>query len=225
MQADLLHDRVAAGRALGRELIAEGLVPRVPAEWIVLALPRGGVPVAAEVARALKVPIDLLIVRKLGHPRQSELAMGALAAGGTPVLNAEIAQDVAGPAFERVVALERAEIDRRERVYRGGRPALQLRDKRVVLVDDGVATGATMSAAIAAVRAAHPASIFLAVPVAPADSLRRLARQVDEVVCLLTPEPFVAIGNWYREFAQLDDESVRAILEECWLEERSRGLG
>jgi len=164
-------------------------------------------------------------VRKLGHPRQSELAMGALAAGGTPVLNAELAQDVAGPAFEQVVALERAEIDRRERVYRGGRPALQLRDKRVVLVDDGVATGATMSAAIAAVRAAHPASIFLAVPVAPADSLRRLAGQVDEVVCLFTPEPFVAIGNWYRQFAQLDDESVRAILEECWLEERSRGLG
>ena len=225
MHGDLLHDRVAAGRALGRELIAEGLVPRAPAEWIVLALPRGGVPVAAEVARALKVPIDLIIVRKLGHPHQSELAMGALAEGDTRVVNAEIAQDVESAAFERVVARERAEIERRERVYRGGRPAPHLQDKRVVLVDDGVATGATMSAAIAAVRSRHPASIFVAVPVAPADTLRRLAKQADEVVCLFTPEPFVAIGNWYRQFAQLDDESVRAILEECWLEERSRGTG
>ncbi len=210
---DLLHDRVAAGRALGRELIAEGFVPRVPEEWIVLALPRGGVPVAAEVARALKVPIDLLIVRKLGHPRRAELAMGALAGGDNRVVNAEIAQGVERIEFERVVERERTELERRERVYRGGRPAPELRGKRVVLVDDGMATGATMSAAIGAVRSAQPSSIFVAVPVASAESLSRIAQQADEVVCLVTPEPFEAVGTWYREFGQLDDESVRATLD------------
>ena len=210
---DLLHDRVAAGRALGRELIAEGFVPRVAEEWIVLALPRGGVPVAAEVARALKVPIDLLIVRKLGHPRRAELAMGALAGGDNRVVNAEIAQGVERIEFERVVERERTELERRERVYRGGRPAPELRGKRVVLVDDGMATGATMSAAIGAVRSAQPSSIFVAVPVASAESLSRIAQQADEVVCLVTPEPFEAVGTWYREFGQLDDESVRATLD------------
>ena len=170
-------DRIAAGRQLGRELLAEGLVTHQDDDTVVLGLPRGGVPVAAEVARVLGAPLDVLVVRKLGHPHQPELAMGALAPDDARVLNAEIAAAVSSDAFERVVQQERAELERRQQRYRGPAPLPLLRRKRVVLVDDGVATGATMRAAIASVRKQSPARIIVAVPVGPADSLAQLARE------------------------------------------------
>ena len=205
-------DRLAAGRQLGRELIAEGLVAHRDDETVVLALPRGGVPVAAEVARALGVPMDVLVVRKLGHPHQPELAMGALAPDDARVLNAEIAAAVSSDAFERVVQRERSELERRQQRYRGSAPLPSLRRKRVVLVDDGVATGATMRAAIASVRKQAPSRIIVAVPVGPADSLAQLAREADDVVCLSTPDHFGAISLWYDDFTQVQDDAVTAAL-------------
>jgi putative phosphoribosyl transferase len=212
-------DRSEAGRALARELAVEfgdGRHPGAVQDVVVLGLPRGGVPVAAEVARALGAPLDLMIVRKLGHPLQPELAMGAIASGDVQVLNDEIAADVDPAAFERVLARERAELQRRERLYRGDRPQPALEGRRVVLVDDGLATGATMRAAAKAVAARHPARVIVAVPVGAADSLAHLADEVDDVVCLATPEPFIAIGLWYRDFSQVSDDEVRAILASHW---------
>ncbi|HKI98397.1 MAG TPA: phosphoribosyltransferase [bacterium] len=207
-----LADRRQAGR-----LLAEALGHlRGRTDLVVLALPRGGVPVAVEVALALHATLDVLIVRKLGVPGQEELAMGALAYGGVRVLNEDVVSHLGlrPETIEAAAARELPELERRERAYRGGRPRPELHGRCVVLVDDGLATGSTMEAAIRAVRQLGPARLLVAVPVAPGDTVRRLRRLVDELVCLAEPEPFFSIGQWYRDFAQVDDTTVQALLAE-----------
>lgn len=202
-------DRADAGRRLAE------ILPHLRGKSaIVLGLPRGGLPVAYEVAHALHASLDVLNVRKLGVPWQEELAMGALATGGVRVLNNEIimATGVTKTALEEATALQRLEVDRRERLYRGGRPAPDLRGKTVILVDDGIATGATVRAAISVVRAQKRARVVLAVPVAQASVAAELEREVDELVCVFRPGDLYAIGVWYDHFPQLTDEDVRTIL-------------
>jgi putative phosphoribosyl transferase len=186
----------------------------------VLALPRGGVPVAAEIAAALGAELDLMIVRKLGAPGQTELAMGAIASGGVRVLNRDVIASlgIKETAIEEVARREQQELERREHAYRGERPRPAIEGHCVILVDDGIATGATMRAGIEALRRLKPAKIVVAVPVAPPDTVARLRNVADEVVCLATPEPFWAIGQWYVEFPQLSDETVRQALAEAWKE-------
>jgi putative phosphoribosyl transferase len=216
MKRDLLPfpDRDAAGRALAKALQAY----RDRNDVLVLALPRGGVPVAAEVAAALGAELDLLIVRKLGAPGQPELAMGAIASGGVRVLNRDVIASlgIKEHAIEEVARREQQEIERREQAYRGARPRPAIEGRCVILVDDGVATGATMRAGIEALRRLKPAKIVVAVPVAPPDTVARLRSVADDVVCLATPEVFWAIGQWYVEFSQLTDESVSERLEQAW---------
>ncbi|HEY8206314.1 MAG TPA: phosphoribosyltransferase family protein [Myxococcaceae bacterium] len=186
-------------------------------EVVVLALPRGGVPVGAEVARHLAAPLDVMVVRKLGVPGHRELAMGALASGGVRVLNEDLLMELGIPEWviEEAVAREAPELERRERAYRGGRPPLEVEGRTVILVDDGVATGASMRAAVAALRQRGPKRLVVAVPVA-AEAIREgLAREVDEMVCVRTPEPFLAVGLWYEDFSETTDEEVRAALEEA----------
>ncbi len=204
-------DRASAGRALARKL--EHLRDR---NVIVLGLPRGGMPVAYEVARALGAPLDLLNVRKLGVPWQEELAMGALGAGGVRVLNDDIIMSlgITRESLDDATAMEQVELDRRERVYRGGRPAPSLRGRTVLLVDDGIATGATVRAAIKVVRAQGPEAIVLAVPVVQQTVAAELARDVDELVAVETPGDLIAIGVWYDRFPQLTDDEVRRTLED-----------
>jgi putative phosphoribosyl transferase len=209
------RDRIEAGRLLASRLDRHAL-----ADPIVLALPRGGVPVATEVARALDAPLDVLIVRKLGFPGHRELAVGAIASGGARALNPEVAALVHPRELERIERRERAELERRERVYRGDRPLPALAGRTVILVDDGLATGATMRAAVAATRSRHPARIVVAVPVAPPDTVAVLRDEADEVVCPLSPEPFQAIGLWYDDFSQVEDDEVRELLEAAWRGER-----
>jgi putative phosphoribosyl transferase len=181
---------------------------------IVVALPRGGVPVAFEVAKALNVPLDVCIVRKLGVPHHKELAMGAIAAGGVRVLNYDVVSwlGISSKTIDEVAAKELRELQRRDRVYRGERPPLDVRNRTVILIDDGIATGSTMRAAIAILRQQQPQRIIVAVPVAPLETYRELQAEVDEVVCLLTPEPMNAIGLWYENFSQTTDEEVRELL-------------
>jgi putative phosphoribosyl transferase len=218
MKRDLLpfHDRNEAGRALARALTAY----RNRKDVLVLALPRGGVPVAAEIAAALGAELDLMIVRKLGAPGQTELAMGAIASGGVRVLNRDVIASlgIKETAIEEVARREQQELERREHAYRGERPRPAIEGHCVILVDDGIATGATMRAGIEALRRLKPAKIVVAVPVAPPDTVARLRNVADEVVCLATPEPFWAIGQWYVEFPQLSDETVRQALAEAWKE-------
>ncbi len=185
---------------------------------IILALPRGGVPVACEVADALQVPLDLMLVRKLGTPGQEELAMGAIGQGGIRVLNRDVVQAlrISDDVITAVEQRERRELDRRQQAYRGSRPPPQLRGKRVILIDDGLATGATMRSAVQAVRAQAPARIVVAVPLAPAETVDVLRGEADEVVCLATPEPFMAIGRWYHEFPQTSDAEVKGLLARAW---------
>jgi len=207
----LFRDRREAGRRLG-DLFARRTDLREP---VVLALPRGGVPVGFEIARALRAPLDVLIVRKLGHPGQPELAMGAIASGGVRVMNPDVVSEAPVPDAEldAVVLQETRELERRERAYRGERPPIDVRGRTVVLADDGVATGSSMLAAIRALRVSGPESVVAAVPVAPQDTVTRLEREADEVVCLASPEPFYAISVWYQSFPQLDDSEVRDILD------------
>lgn len=209
-----LPNRLEAGRALGRALHAY----RGRNDVLVLALPRGGVPVACELAEALGAPVDLVIVRKLGTPGQEELAMGAIASGGVRVLNQDVIASlgITEHALSQVEARESREIERREHAYRGNRPRPAVEGRCVILVDDGVATGATMRAAIAALRQQKPARIVVAVPVAPPDTVETLKTEADEVACLATPEPFWAIGRWYVEFPQLADAEVREQLARAW---------
>lgn len=182
---------------------------------IVLALPRGGVPVAFEIARTLHLPLDVFIVRKLGVPGHSELAMGALAAGDIIFYNEDIVQSLHIPdaMIERVIAEERQELERRETVYRGGRPFPDLTAKIVILVDDGIATGATMRAAIAALRALNVKRLVVAVPVAQFELTQTLIPIVDELVCPLKPVEFYAVGNWYVNFSQTEDDEVHTLLQ------------
>lgn len=205
------RDREAAGRALAALLSA--YVAR--SGTIVLALPRGGVPVAFEVARALGAPLDLMLARKLGAPDQQELALGAIAEGGALALNDELIAEIGiAPAeLEQIAARETAEIVRQARVYRGERAAPSLRGQTVILVDDGLATGATMRAAIAATRAQGPKRVVVAAPVAAKETVEQLAHLADEVVVAQTPEPLGAIGLWYEDFRPVGDSEVRRLLE------------
>jgi putative phosphoribosyl transferase len=204
------RDRAHAGRLLAARLRRHAGRPDV----VVLGLPRGGVPVAAEVAERLRVPLDVFLVRKLGVPGHEELAMGAIATGGVRVLNEAVlaAAGVSGEDVAAATAREREELRRRERAYRDDRPPPDLRGRTVVLVDDGLATGATMRAAAAAARRQQAACVIVAVPVAAPDTCRELRAEADEVVCLATPEPFYAVGLWYERFAPTTDDEVRRLL-------------
>jgi predicted phosphoribosyltransferase len=204
------RDRRDAGQQLALQLDP----PSDPEAVIVLALPRGGVPVAYEVARTLAAPLDVFLVRKLGVPGREELALGAIASGGVRVLNDEVIAglDLAPSVVDAVTARETAELQRRERLYREGRSPLRLEGRHIILVDDGVATGASASAAIAALRQHVVKAITFAVPVGPQSTITWLAAQVDEMVCLLMPEPFFAVGTWYRDFGETTDEQVRQFL-------------
>ncbi len=185
------------------------------ADAIVLALPRGGVPVGAGVANALGATLDVFVVRKLGVPWQEELAMGAIASGGVRVMNDEVLAMVRIPpaAIEEVAARERRELERREREYRGDRPPLDVRGRTAVVVDDGLATGSTMRAAVEALKKMGPQRVVVAVPVAARSTCDLLRRQADEVICLRTPEPFEAVGLWYEDFTQTTDAEVSALLD------------
>ena len=207
-----IQDRKAAGRALA-ELLADRYRHQ---DVIVLALPRGGVPVAFEIAKALDAPLDVLNIRKLGVPFQPELAMGAIASGGIRVMNSEVIRlaRVDREIIEEVISIESRELDRRERLYRGDRARPALTHRCVIIVDDGAATGATMDAAIQAARQLGPARIVLALPVAPPEIVAMLEEDADEVVCLATPAPFFAIAPWYRDFRQVTDDEVRALLRQ-----------
>lgn len=184
---------------------------------VVFALPRGGVPVASEVALALNAPLDIFLVRKLGLPGHEELAIGAIATGGVRVLNEEIihALNIPEEVIDLVAQQELKELERRERSYRGDRPALDVWNKTVILIDDGLATGASMRAAVLGVRAQNPARIVIAVPTAPPESCNALEFQVDEIVCSITPKPFLGVGKWYEDFSQITDEQVHVLLEEA----------
>lgn len=205
------QNRVDAGQRLSQQLLSYANCPDV----LVLGLPRGGVPVAAEVAKALNAPLDICLVRKLGVPDQPELAMGAIANNGVRVLNPEVLQwrGISPADIERVTQQEQVELDRRNRLYRGDRQPPDLQGRCVILVDDGVATGSTMRAAIATLEPQKPEYIVVATPVAPAATCEALKSLVNEVVCLLTPDSFYAIGNWYEDFTQTTDVEVRRLLE------------
>jgi len=207
------RDRREAG-----QLLADHLKPYANQEDVlVLALPRGGVPVAYEVARALHAPLDVFVVRKLGVPGFPELAMGAIATGGVRVLNEETVQGLGIPEEEidLVAAEEQQELEARDRNYRGDRSAPNVRNRTIILVDDGLATGSTMRAAIAALRRQNPARIVVAVPVGAAETCRALQAEADEVVCVSTPESFYAVGLWYDDFSQTTDGEVRDLLEQA----------
>ncbi|HSP16567.1 MAG TPA: phosphoribosyltransferase [Thermoanaerobaculia bacterium] len=199
----------------GRRLASALLHYRQKPNTIVIGLPRGGVVTAAEVAEALDLPLDVLVIRKLGTPGQEELAMGAVGPGGARVLNLDVVRSlhVSMNAIEEETRREQKELDRREHLFRGEHPPINFTGKTVILVDDGLATGSTMEAAIAVVRRRDAARVVLAVPVAPDDTCRRLENQVDELVCLETPEPFMAVGCWYEDFAQVEDDEVTRILQ------------
>jgi putative phosphoribosyl transferase len=203
-------NRTQAGRLLAKKLAKyarrEGVV--------VLGIPRGGVPVAFHVAQALHVPLDVFICRKLGVPGQEELALGAVATGGVRVLNDVVVGLLGMPQekIEKIAAVQQQELERRERLYRGERPPLEVRDQTVILVDDGVATGSSMLAAINALRRLKPARIVVAVPVAPLSTYRRLTLEADEVICVDTPEEFYALGQFYADFSQTTDEEVCELL-------------
>jgi len=208
---DRFVDRTEAGK-----LLAAGLTHYAGRQdTIVLALPRGGVPVAFEIARALSALLDVFLVRKLGLPGQEELAMGAIATGGVRVLNRDVVAYLNIPqrTIDTVARQEQQELDRRERLYRGDRPAPELRGVTVILVDDGLATGSTMRAAIAALKKLEPGRIVVAVPVAPPSAVEELKQEVDEVVCIFTPEPFDGVGRWYQDFSQTTDQEVRDLLK------------
>lgn len=204
------RDRVHAGKVLAAELADLRGTP----DLLVLGLPRGGVPVALEVARALDAPLDVFLVRKLGVPSHPELAMGAIASGGVRVLNDDVVEmlRIDPGMIEEVARQEQAELKRRQREYRGDRPEPKIEGSTVVLVDDGLATGSTMRAAAKAVRAAHPRSLVIAVPTGAQETCASLASEADRVICATTPEPFYAVGMWYQEFLQTTDDEVRECL-------------
>ena len=217
-QVDVIFkDRVDAGK-----ILAEKLSKYAAEKPLVLGLPRGGVPVAFEVAKALKAPLDVYIVRKLGVPGHEELAMGAIATGDVRVLN----ESVIGPlqiskeAIETETKKEKEELKRRERVYRSGRAPLNVANRTVLLIDDGIATGSTIKAAIAALKKQKAAKIIVGVPVAPSSTIEELKKEVDDVVCVSTPDFFIAISVWYDEFPQTTDEQVRELLEKAETQEQ-----
>ncbi len=204
------RDRVDAGRVLARKLERYRGRP----DLLVLALPRGGVPVAFEVARELGAPLDVFVVRKLGMPGHEEYAIGAIASGGVRIINEEAitAFGVTDGEIEAVTAAESIELERRERRYRDGRPAPRIAGRTVILVDDGLATGSTMRAAVEALREEGPARLVVAVPTAAPETCQEIGRLVDDMVCAMTPEPFYAVGLWYDDFGQTTDEEVHDLL-------------
>jgi predicted phosphoribosyltransferase len=217
----LYRDRFDAGRALAARLSRYAGRNDV----VVLALPRGGVPVGFEVAQALGAPLDIFLVRKLGVPGHEELAMGALASGGTRVLNAEVVRALRIPeeVIDAVAREEGRELERRERAYRGGRPPADVRGKIVILVDDGLATGSTMRAAVAALRKQQPGRVVVAVPVGAQETCEELRAEADEVVCARMPESFFAVGQWYDDFSQTTDDEVRDLLHQADEERMAAG--
>ena len=204
-------DRRQAGKKLAAQLAAYANRSDV----LVLALPRGGVPVAFEVACALRAPLDVFLVRKLGVPGHEELAMGAIATGGVRVLNEEVTSriPISSSAIDEVAHREQEELKRRERLYRGDRPPPSVQGHTVILIDDGLATGSTMRAAATALRKMQPSKIIVAVPVAAAETCADLRSEVDEVICGATPEPFMAVGAWYSDFEQTSDQEVHELLD------------
>ena len=214
-------NRTEAGRLLAEKLLKYARC----ADVIVLGLPRGGVPVAFEVAQRLAVPLDVFIVRKLGVPGFEELAVGAIASGGVRVLNEDVLRALpnADETIESITARETAELERREQSYRNGRPAPELRDRIVILVDDGLATGATMRAAVKALRHRGAAKIVVAVPVGPPDTCREFEEEADETICATTPEFFQAVGQYYEDFSQTSDDEVRELLARAAQERPASG--
>ena len=206
------RDRAEAGRLLGAELRKR----KLPANVIVLALPRGGVPVGFEVAKALRAPLDVVVVRKVGVPFQPELAMGAIAGKSEQVLNRDLITElrISQIEIDAALAKERAEVERREKLYRGGRPALDLRGHTALLVDDGLATGSTMLAAARYVHALKVAKTVIAIPVASRQASEKLKKEADDFICLATPELFFAVGEWFMDFRQVSDAEVQDLLEE-----------
>jgi putative phosphoribosyl transferase len=206
------RNRAEAGHLLAQKLTAYAHRPDV----LVLGLPRGGVPVAFEVAKALSVPMDIWLVRKLGVPTQKELAMGAIAMGGVRVLNQQVVRwlGISDAVIDKVAAQEQQELERRNQVYRGNRPVPDMQNRTIILVDDGLATGSTMHAAIASLWQQQPDRIIVAVPVAPSSVYEEFQHEADEMVCLQTPESFEAIGAWYIDFSQTTDQEVRDLLEQ-----------
>ncbi len=216
MRSQLFRDRLQAGELLGREL-AQRLGKRD--DLLVLALPRGGVPVGYSVAQALNAPLDVFIVRKLGVPGREELAMGAIASGGVRVLNDDVLGHLRLPAsvIDGVAEREARELSRRERAYRGNCPPLDVRGRTVVVVDDGLATGSSMRAAVRALRKMQPREIIVAVPVGASSTCAELRAEAGKVVCLRTPEPFHAVGMWYDDFSQTSDDEVHELLDRAAL--------
>jgi len=214
MNNRIYADRREAGRALVPEIKQCELN-----EPIVLGLPRGGIPVAFEVATAIDALLDVLVVRKLGAPFQPELAIGAIASGDIRVLNEDLIREVPGiddAVLEEIVVKEKEELERRESLYRGNRAYPELRDRNVIVIDDGIATGATMRAAAQAIRSRDPAKLLIAVPTAPIQAVRLLEKTADQVISLDTPAPFFAVGNYYVDFGQTTDDEVRRLLREAW---------
>lgn len=211
--SQIFRDRTEAGRLLGSSLALYTDRPNL----LILALPRGGVPVAFEIARALHAPLDVFLVRKLGVPGQKELAMGAIASGNVRVLQSDVVSTFGVPlsAIEKVTAEEMRELVRRERAIRGNRPSTQIRNREIILVDDGLATGSTMYAAVASLKQQRPLSIIVAVPVAAREACDEFRNAVDKIICLRTPEPFLAVGRCYEMFPQLTDEDVREFLRKA----------
>ncbi len=219
----LFKDRTAAGQVLAKELAAY----TNRSDVLILALPRGGVPVAFEVAKALKAPLDVFLVRKLGVPGQEELAMGALASGGVRVLNDEV---VAGlglseTIINKVAEKEQQELERRERLYRDDRPAPDLHGRTVILVDDGLATGATMRAAVRALQQQQPAQLVVGVPVSSPETCQEFQTEVDDIVCAMTPRPFHSVGLWYDDFSQTTDDEVRDLLHSAANNQQPSAVG
>ena len=206
-------DRKDAGKKLAQKLSAYSERPN----GLILALPRGGVPVAYEVALSLRIPVDIFIVRKLGVPGREELAFGAIASGGVRVLNGDVVRILSIPdeVINFVAKREFQELQRREQLYRGNRPAPDVRNRTVILIDDGLATGASMRAAVAGLRALHPARIVIAVPTAAPEACEAFQSEVDEIICAVTPELFYGVGRWYEDFSQVTDEEVRTLLQEA----------
>lgn len=206
-------DRVQAGKYLAKKLEQYSNDP----DAVVLGLPRGGVVVAYEVARELQLPLDIFLVRKLGVPGYEELAMGAIASGGVRVMNEDVLRmiKVSQDAIETVVKMEEKELERREKVYRENRPRLDIKSRTVIIVDDGLATGATMRAAVAALHKQHPSKIIIAVPVASPETCEDFRSKVDDLVCAMTPAYFHAVGEWYEYFPQNTDEEVQQLLRKA----------
>jgi putative phosphoribosyl transferase len=211
-------NRTVAGQQLAESLLLYADHPDV----LVLGLPRGGLPVAHEVARVLHAPLDICLVRKLGVPGQPEVAMGAIASGGVRVLNDDVVTglQISQQDIEKVAVRELKELQRRDRAYRGDRPQPDIANRTVILVDDGMATGSSMRSAIAALKPQHPAALIVAIPVAAQEACNKLKTEVEKVVCLTIPEPFQAIGLWYKDFPQTTDEEVRELLAQSDVDEQ-----